>query len=218
MKRIIWWSWLGAVVLLAAYSAGAWWMMRGAGAYRMGTGIGGALAASWQFTALGAALLGIPLLIRLGWMIRRKRRPAAQAAEPAKPGRKKRGKEEPAPTEKLAPASPEDETILLTDEKIAPASPEDAMVLLEEESIAPAAPEGGRIPPAPPQDATVLLTEEPPAPVEEPVPPAPPAEPIAPSAEPALPANPCCPRCGAAGKPGQKFCTKCGAPMGGGAA
>ena len=57
------------MLLLGGYSIGAWMMLRGAGAYRLGTSMGQILAASWQYTALAAVLLllilGIPRLRKL---------------------------------------------------------------------------------------------------------------------------------------------------------
>ena len=57
------------MLLLGGYSMGAWMMLRGAGAYRLGTSMGQILAASWQYTALAAVLLllilGIPRLRKL---------------------------------------------------------------------------------------------------------------------------------------------------------
>ena len=57
------------MLLLGGYSIGVWMMLRGAGAYRLGTSMGQILAASWQYTALAAVLLllilGIPRLRKL---------------------------------------------------------------------------------------------------------------------------------------------------------
>ncbi len=184
MKRIIGWIWLGMTVLLAVYSAVSWYLLRGAGAYRLGTRLGGFLAVSWQITALAALAFLIPGLLRLVWVIRRKGAPAAPKKEKA--ARKPRsGKKDPPlpPTEKLSPASPQDETVLLDEEKLPPAPPQDETVLLGEE----------KLPPASPQDEAI------------------PAEEASAAEKP-----PGCPSCGAEGKAGQKFCTKCGKPMGGG--
>ncbi|MCI8405773.1 MAG: hypothetical protein HFE43_01980 [Oscillospiraceae bacterium] len=201
MKRIIGWIWLGMTVLLAVYSAVSWYLLRGAGAYRLGTRLGGFLAVSWQITALAALAFLIPGLLRLVWVIRRKGAPAAPKKEKA--ARKPRsGKKDPPlpPTEKLSPASPQDETVLLDEEKLPPAPPQDETVLLGEE----------KLPPAPPQDKTVLLDEEK-------LPPASPQDEAIPAEEAsAAEKPPGCPSCGAEGKAGQKFCTKCGKPMGGG--
>lgn len=146
------------MVLLIAYSAVAWWMLRGAGAYRMGTQLGGILSASWQYTALAALLLafilGIPFVFR---RIRKSKAAELPNVQKKPHGGRKRGVAEAEgqtamqtqqDTEKLQPrrgtrTSSGDETVLLSDDA---ASPDDKTELLSDDAVGP-------------DDETVLLSD-----------------------------------------------------------
>ena len=55
MKRKLSLAALVLMALLGVYSAVAYSMLRGAGAYRIGTTVGSILARSWQYTEIGRA-------------------------------------------------------------------------------------------------------------------------------------------------------------------
>ena len=192
------------MLLLGAWSGAGWYLLRGAGAYRLHTTLGNVFAVSWQYTALAAVLLAVILLAVLIRRIRRKKNAPLQAAAgetaaaPAQESASKKGlkfgkknkKAVDAPAEgKIDPAAAEtelmesDETVLMgAEEKIAPAQ---GTVLMDaEEKIAPA-------------QGTVLMG------AEEKIPP---AGPVAGR----------CAVCGAKLKEGARFCGECGAKVIGG--
>jgi len=210
------------LLLLGAWSGTGWYLLRGAGAYRLHTTLGNVFAVSWQYTALAAVLLAVILLAVLIRRIRRKKNAPLQAvagetaATPApeqetapkkglKFGKKKDKKAADAPAEgKIDPAAAEtelmesDETVLMdAEEKIAPAQ---GTVLMDaEEKIAPA--QGTVLMDAEekiaPAQGTVLMD------AEEKIPP---AGPVAGR----------CAVCGAKLKEGARFCGECGAKVIGG--
>lgn len=90
MKRILYFCGLGLMVLLGGYTAVAWGMTRGLGAYRLNTQVGAVLAGSWQITGLLAlaALLALILpTVRLvrGLMQNRARRAGMPRSVPFAP-------------------------------------------------------------------------------------------------------------------------------------
>ena len=214
-------------LLLGAWSGAGWYLLRGAGAYRLPTTLGKVFAASWQYTLLAAVLLAVILLAALVVKIRRKKNAPLQVAAagetgevPAEevPAEEKRGlkrvrfgakkakkaAEVPAAA-KIAPAAAAEtelmdtgETVLMdTEEKIAPAQ---GTVLMDaEEKIAPA--QGTVLMDAEekiaPAQGTVLMG------AEEKIPPA-------------GPVKGCCAVCGAVLKDGARFCVECGAKVIGG--
>ena len=132
------------MLLLGAWSGAGWYLLRGAGAYRLHTTLGNVFAVSWQYTALAAVLLAVILLAALIRRIRRKKNAPLQAAaagetaaapaqEPApkegfKFGKKNKKTPDAPAEEKIAPAAAETElmdageTVLMgTEEKIPPA-------------------------------------------------------------------------------------------------
>ena len=211
---------LAALILMAAlavYSAAAWWMLRGAGAYRMGTSMGSILAGSWQYTALAALLLflvlAIPRLLRL-----LRRRPGAvqaqnqpvQARERSGLLKKKKGAAPAAQSGKVSPAA--GTVPMAQGGKIPPAAGTVPM------------PQGDKIPPA---GGTVPMPQEPsalsaadtvpmsqgdkisPAGGTVPMPQEPPAPPVGPAPR-------VCPGCGTPYEDGQAFCAQCGTALKGG--
>lgn len=196
---------LAALILMAAlavYSAAAWWMLRGAGAYRMGTSMGSILAGSWQYTALAALLLflvlAVPRLLRL-----LRRRPGAvqaqtqpvQARERSGLLKKKKGAAPAAQSGKVSPAAG---TVPMPQgDKIPPAGgtvpmPQEPSALSAADTVPMS--QGDKIPPA---GGTVPMPQEPPAP-------------------PAGPAPRVCPGCGTPYEDGQAFCAQCGTALKGG--
>ena len=198
-------------LLLGGWSGVGWYLLRGAGAYRLPTTLGKVFAASWQYTALAAILLTVILLAALVVKIRRKKNALLKAASagetgaapaeeaPAEEkglkrvrfGAKKAGKTAEAPAAaKIAPAAAAEtermdagETVLMdTEEKILPAQ---GTVLMDAEE---------KIPPA---QGTVLMD------AEEKIPPA-------------GPVKGRCAVCGAVLKDGARFCVECGAKVIGG--
>lgn len=225
MKRK--WPLIGTaiMVLLIAYSAVAWWMLRGAGAYRMGTQLGGILSASWQYTALAALLLafvlGIPFVFR---SVRKSNAVELPDAQKKPHGGGKKGVAEAEgqtaaqtqqDTEKLQPrrgihASSGDETVLLNDDT---ASPNDETVLLSDGTTVQLS--GGD---CIHDNTTVLLPEAVPATENDTVL----LQSESVGSEKAqtnvVPASDklCCPKCGASVRVSQKFCTRCGCVLRGG--
>ena len=73
-------------LLLGAWSGAGWYLLRGAGAYRLPTTLGKVFAASWQYTLLAAVLLAVILLAALVVKIRRKKNAPLQAAAAGETG------------------------------------------------------------------------------------------------------------------------------------
>ena len=154
MKRKLFVAGLVLLVPLSAYSIAAWWMLRGAGAYRMGTTLGAVLANSRLYTTLAAVVLLLALGAGTALHLRRRKQLAAQAEK--KTVRLAEGQGEKAhlssqeeterleETEKLQPAgpAPEKTELLEEDGKIPPAgpAPEKTELLRETEKIPPAGP------------------------------------------------------------------------------
>ena len=219
------------MLLLGGYSIGAWMMLRGAGAYRLGTSMGQILAASWQYTALAAVLLllilGIPRLrklLRYGIKGSLKNDNGKEDKIPPASGTIPMVQED-----KIPPASG---TIPMPQEdKIPPAS--GTIPMVQEDKIPSAS---GTIPMAqedkiPPASGTIPMMQEekiPPAsgtipmPQEDKSPPAsgtipmvqedkiPPASGTIPMAQKKEDDTSVCPNCGAPCGKNQKFCTRCG--------
>ena len=194
------------MLLLGAWSGAGWYLLRGAGAYRLHTTLGNVFAVSWQYTALAAVLLAVILLAALIRRIRRKKNAPLQAAaagetaaapaqEPApkegfKFGKKNKKTPDAPAEEKIAPAAAETElmdageTVLMdAEEKIAPAQ---GTVLMDAEE---------KIPPA---QGTVLMGTEEKIPLVQ-----------------GVTAGRCA-VCGAKLKEGARFCVECGAKVIGG--
>lgn len=210
MKRKLSLAALVLMVLLGVYSAVAYSMLRGAGAYRIGTTVGSILARSWQYTALAAVLLllilAVPRLLRL---VRRK--PGTQAAsgvsEPVKK-EKKAGllrKKAPAAAERIQPAA----------------------------GTAPMAGDTGKIPPAagtvpmpgpeeeiPPAGSTVFMPQAEYPQAGETVPMSQELGEALDGTSEAMQPDPSagrvCPNCGMPYEGGQSFCAQCGTPLEGG--
>ena len=197
---------LAALILMAAlavYSAAAWWMLRGAGAYRMGTSMGSILAGSWQYTALAALLLFLVLAVQA-------QNQPVQARERAGLLRKKKGAAPAAQSGKVSPAAgtvpmaqggkipPAAGTVPMPQgDKIPPAGgtvpmPQEPSALSAADTVPMS--QGDKIPPA---GGTVTMPQEPPAP-------------------PAVPAPRVCPGCGTPYEDGQAFCAQCGTALKGG--
>ena len=69
---------IALTVVLAAYTIAAAVLLRGLGAYRMGTGLGQVLAVSRPYTLAAAVVLAAGLLIRLALRRRKKAKEAAR--------------------------------------------------------------------------------------------------------------------------------------------
>ena len=72
MKRIVQQVGLVLFLITAVYSFITWRLLRGAGAYRMGTSLGKVLSVSRPWTTLAAIILGIIVAIRLLLWLRRR--------------------------------------------------------------------------------------------------------------------------------------------------
>lgn len=222
-------------LLTAAWSAAAMVLLRGVGAYRLGTGLGTALAVARPFTSIAAVLLAIVLVI---WLLARKSAKAAiepaaagesagEAPAASKPVKEKKAKKEkkkeikadegkipPAPAEpKIQPKAPEaaGETVLVsnlnTEDLRKPVEP----VAVPAEPVQEAAYEAATelIPAEPEQDEGAV----------EAIPSVPEQDEGATELMPApvVDAVPCCPQCGEPiVKEGQRFCAKCGTELKGG--
>lgn len=146
MKRKL--SLIGAaiMVLLIIYSGVAWWMLRGAGAYRIGTQLGEILSVSWQYTALTALFL--VLILGIPFMLQRIRKSKAVKLPGVKKNLRRKGEKSGAETEiqvatqnqhtteKIQPrrgthVSSEEETVLLRDGIAA----DDETVLLHDSTV-----------------------------------------------------------------------------------
>ena len=215
MKRKLTLAALLFMVLLAVYSAAAWWMLRGAGAYRMGTTMGSVLAGSWQYTALAALLL--LLILAAPRLVRLLRRGPGKA--PAQPAHEKKKRRKGTPAAQSGAVPPASGTAPMAQScKIPPAA--GTMPMPREDKVPPAPPAGATVPmpregAIPPAAGTVPMPAEgtiPPAggtvpmPQEDPIPPAGPAAPRI------------CPGCGTPYEEGQAFCAQCGADLRGGRA
>lgn len=234
MKRKL--SLVGILIwfLLTVYSVVAWWMLRGAGAYRIGTQLGGILSVSRQYTALAAVLLGLVLGISfLVWFIRKNKGIAAGLSAVQKrlsrKGKRDAGSTDGTlpPVEGQVPAQAQQAT-----EKLRPrrgsadagdaaalpdgtAAPDDTPVMPDSygaavDSETALLPGGGS-----PDDATALLPGA--APVVDDATVLLPAESAAPektrpNTAPAADGL-FCPQCGAAVRAGLKFCTHCGCAL-----
>lgn len=224
MKRKLSLAALVLMVLLGVYSAVAYSMLRGAGAYRIGTTVGSILARSWQYTALAAVLLllilAVPRLLRL---VRRK--PGTQAASGAsEPGKKEKKagllrKKAPAAAERIQPAAGT-APMAGGNGKIPPAAGTAPM------------PQEGKIPPAgatapmpgpeemPMDGSTAFMPQAEYPQAGETVPmsqergEAPDGTSEAVQPDPA--AGRVCPNCGMPYEGGQRFCAQCGTPLEGG--
>ena len=187
------------LLLLTAYSVAAAVLLRGLGAYQLGTQVGKLLAVSRPYTMAAAAV---------GWMItavcvllwaRRKKRASAQENQPRI-----------APTVGVGETTPDEEPAQ-AQPKIAPAAP---MPAPEEPAPASAAPTELMPEPEEPAPACAAPTELMPAP-EEPAPACAAPTELMPAPEEPAPAHAVCPSCGRVFPAGQKFCTQCGARIGG---
>ena len=220
---------IALTVVLAAYTIAAAVLLRGLGAYRMGTGLGQVLAVSRPYTLAAAVVLAAGLLIRLALRRRKKAKEAARqdkvapaAATELMPGNagKKIAPARPVPEKKPARKGKKVQPV----EKLAPSAAElgGADKIAPAGKIAPAAPtvpmaQAAKAEEKPAPAATVLMPE---AAAKREEKPAPAATELMPETAPAkLPtAGPrVCAVCGAPLKAGQKFCVKCGAqaPEGG---
>ena len=196
MKRKLYFVGLAVLALLGIYSLAAGRMLRGAGAYRMGTTLGTVLAQSRPYTALAAwVLLAVLAVITVIWG-----RKAYAAGTLRLPKRKKREEKPAAPVGGTAPM------------------PAGAGKIPAAGATAPMPAGEGQIPPAAPAEP---MEEEIPAGAGEapaaaaPVPAAEQTPPAAGQPDPA-PEVRFCMHCGAKLWAGQKFCSKCGTPVGGG--
>lgn len=183
-------------LLLGIYSAVAWVMLRGAGAYRFGTTLGSVLAVSRPYTTLASAVLFVIAgTVLVSHLHRRGTKKDAAVLEKIVPQKGTHG--EPVHAEpKLQPAkgtSAEEDTVPMGAETL-PMEPETVVMeendALETESFfAPAGQDREPVRPTPPQEET-----------------------------PSGPAVLQCANCGAVLKPGQRFCSRCGTPTRGGGA
>ena len=141
MKRKLFVVGLVLLVPLSAYSIAAWWMLRGAGAYRMGTTLGSVLSGSRPYTSLAAAALFLALAAGTALHLRRRKQLAAQAEK--KTVRLAEGQ-----GEKAHLPSQEETERLEEDGKIPPAGPdpEKTELLKETEKIPPAGPAASETP------------------------------------------------------------------------
>ena len=212
MKRKLFVAGLVLLVPLSAYSIAAWWMLRGAGAYRMGTTLGSVLSGSRPYTSLAAAALFLALAAGTALHLRRRKQLAAQAEKKTVRLAEGQGEKAHLPsqeeterleeTEKLQPAgpAPEKTELLEEDGKIPPAGPdpEKTELLKETEKIPPAGPAASETP-DPAAEAGTLQPRKPsaeagPVPAAQSVPPSgAAAEPLpeapAPIAAPPVPAG-----------------------------
>ena len=148
MKRKLTFAALLLMILLAVYSIAARWMLRGTGAYRLGTSVGAVLANSWQYTALAALLLllilALPRLVRL--LRRRSGARQPQNGPLQAKGRdnpKKKGKKE-APAAQAGRIPPAAGTVPMPQEgKIPPVT--GTVPMPQEDPIPPAGPAAPRI-------------------------------------------------------------------------
>jgi len=170
-------------VLLTVWSVVSIVLLRGAGAYRVGTKLGNILAASRPYTLAAAILLIAALLTWLA--IRKSRKASVIPAAPAqpdnaatsfpKPKKQEKNKKQKAGSKKIAPAA--------TEAKIAPKPPmednetvlvrhtEDMTGAADTQTIQPATPEMGSttvlISPAAPESESSTVLIAPAAPIEE---------------------------------------------------
>lgn len=220
MKKIAKRIALVVLAVTAVYTAIAWFLLRGLGAYRLGTTVGMILSHSWQYTGLAALVLAAWAVISS--LLRRKKgdkiaaaAPDGSAVQPAPEEKKaRRGKKGKAASDRIRPARPEG--------KLAPAAP-----AAEGGETAPMPGDGGQAGatmPMPDNVGEAGATMPMPGGFEAADETLPMPEDVGETGATALMPEDAggaaerqafCPNCHAAVKPGAKFCVKCGARLGG---